>query len=205
MKSLAVFALLLAAPVFAQQPLDYVCPMDRDVRSATPGKCSRCGMKLVVGIPDLEEYPVDLRIRPPLIRPGQKTTLNFHILGPKTGKPVQHFQVVHEKLFHLFIVSQDLSYFIHDHPTLEPNRDFRFETSFPRAGMYRLLCDFYPEGGAPQLVAKTVFVPGPASLAPTQLEPDLREKHASNLHVELVTEPARPIAGMKTLMFFRVK
>src|SRR5207247_1308159 len=144
---------------------------------------------------DLDEYPVDLQIHPALIRPGGKAALQFHILDPKTARPVERFQIVHEKLFHLFIVSQDLSYFVHDHPALQPNHDFTFETSFPNPGMYRVLCDFYPEGGAPQLVAKTIMVPGePAATA--QLAPDLRAKHASNLEVELSTEPAAPIAGM---------
>jgi len=32
--------------------LEYVCPMDKDIRSATPGKCPRCGMTLVKGIPE---------------------------------------------------------------------------------------------------------------------------------------------------------
>jgi hypothetical protein len=209
MKPLVLIAFLLSL-LLAQQPtqpllpLDYVCPMDHDVRAAGPGKCTRCGMKLVVGIPDLDEYPVDLHVSPPLIRPGEKAALDFRILDPKTSKPVERFQIVHEKLFHLFIVSQDLSFFVHDHPVLQPNHDFKFETSFPQAGMYRVLCDFYPEGGAPQLVAKTIIVPGtPSTAAP--LRPDLGAKHASNLDVELSTEPAVPIAGMKTLMFFKVK
>src|SRR4051794_36760151 len=142
-----LLSLLVAILCAAQTlPLDYVCPMDHDIRAAAPGKCSRCGMKLVVGIPDLDEYPVDLQIAPSLIRPGEKTTLVFHILDPKTAKPVERFQIVHEKLFHLFMVSQDLGFFVHDHPVLEPSHDFRFEASFPRPGMYRLLCDFYPEG-----------------------------------------------------------
>jgi hypothetical protein len=33
----------------------------------------------------------------------------------------------------------------------------------------------------------------------------LGPQHAANLDVELVTEPPQPVAGMKTLMFFRVK
>ena len=40
--------------------LAYVCPMDRDIRSNGPGKCPRCGMALVAGIPDPTEYHLDL-------------------------------------------------------------------------------------------------------------------------------------------------
>src|SRR6476646_2268742 len=108
MKQLVYIAFLLSLllaqqPPQPQLPLDYVCPMDHDVRSAAPGKCTRCGMKLVVGIPELDEYPVDLQSHPALIRPGEKAALQFHILDPKTAKPVERFQIVHEKLFHLFI------------------------------------------------------------------------------------------------------
>ena len=39
--------------------------MDRDVRSKTPGKCPRCGMTLVAGIPQPVEYPIDLQVEPP--------------------------------------------------------------------------------------------------------------------------------------------
>jgi hypothetical protein len=30
----------------------FICPMDKDVKSATVGKCPRCGMKLVANLPD---------------------------------------------------------------------------------------------------------------------------------------------------------
>jgi hypothetical protein len=69
--------------------------------------------------------------------------------------------------------------------------------------MYRLLADFYPDGATPQLIAKTVIVPGTAP-PPASLARDYSAKDAENLRVELTTEPAQPIAGMKTLMFFRL-
>src|SRR5260370_34252870 len=54
----------VAAPP-AQAPLDYYCPMDLDVRSATPGKCPRCGMTLRLGIPEPVQYPLELKLDPP--------------------------------------------------------------------------------------------------------------------------------------------
>jgi hypothetical protein len=165
-------------------------------------------MALKLGIPEVAEYPVTLQFRPRPLRAGRQQQLLFLIQDPKTLKPVREFELVHEKLFHLFVVSQDLNYFIHQHPTLERAGAFRFQTTFPEPGLYRVLCDFYPKGGTPQLIAKTVLVPGrkrtPLPVAPARLSPDLAPKHATNLDVELVTEPPHPIAGMKTLMFFRV-
>src|SRR4051812_1063609 len=88
----------------ATQPLDYVCPMDKDVRAAGPGKCPRCGMTLVLGVPESIEYPLNLTLTPRAPRAGDRTSLTFKIRDPKTGAPVNHFELVHEKLFHMFIV-----------------------------------------------------------------------------------------------------
>ena len=49
------------APDPSKDPI-YFCPMDRDVRSNGPGNCSRCGMKLVAGVPDPFEYHLDLTV-----------------------------------------------------------------------------------------------------------------------------------------------
>jgi hypothetical protein len=110
---------------------------------------------------------------------------------------------MHEKLFHMFIVSQDLQYFLHDHPVMARPGTFRYGGRLPKPGMYRVLADYYPANGTPQLTARTVFVPG-APLQTPKLAADVAPKHAANLDVELVTEPPEPIVGVKTMMFFRV-
>ena len=117
---------------------------------------------------------------------------------------MNHFELVHEKLMHMFIVSQDLEYFIHDHPVAAADGNFQYSARLPKAGMYRVLADYYPSGGTPQLTAKMIFVPGGA-LRMARLAADSSPKHTNNMDVELVTEPAEPIAGFKTMLFFRVK
>ncbi len=186
-------------------PLDYVCPMDPDIRSATPGKCSRCGMKLVFGIPDPEEYPLQLKITPPEFHPGEKVQLVFTVENPSTREIVNHFEVVHERLFHLFIVSADLKYFLHDHPKFDRAGEFRFDTSFPKPGMYRLLADYYPSGGTPQLAPKTIFVPGtPVALSEAKLSPDTAPQHGKNTDADLVLQPAHLTAGTPAKLMFRL-
>jgi hypothetical protein len=109
-------------------------------------------------------------------------------------------------MFHLFIVSEDLNHFEHGHPILGSDLGFRHKTKLPKPGMYRLLSDFYPKGGTPQLVEQTLLVSGPASRSTApELTADLSEKRGDNVYVELIMEPEIPIAGMKTLMFFRIK
>ena len=195
--------------VTAPGPQDYVCPMDPDIRSDKPGVCSRCGMKLVLGIPDQVEYPVELKTNPAALRPGENVQLTFRVSDPKNGSTVKKFEVVHERLFHMFIASRDLTYFIHEHPEPQPDGSFVYNEIFPKPGMYRILSDFYPSGGTPQLVAKTIFVAGetgaPVSLDDARLAPELDGQHGENTEVELTMDPAQPIAGMKTLMFFHFK
>src|SRR4029077_3776340 len=175
-----------------------------DVRSNNPGKCARCGMALVTGLPDPVEYHMHLDVAPRLVKPGQLAHLTFEIHDPWKDRPVTQFQIVHEKLFHMFVVSQDLQVFLHNHPTLGSDGNFHYDYVFPKSGMYRVLGDFYPDGATPQLIAKTLFVPGPAP-KPANLSRDYSTKDAENMAVELVTEPQQPISGSKTQLIFRVK
>jgi hypothetical protein len=184
-------------------PLDYVCPMDPDVRSATPGKCSRCGMTLVMGIPDPEEFPLRLDLSPAEPRAREKTDLVFTVDNPNTGKSVDHFETVHERLFHLFIVSADLEYFVHDHPKYDGKGEFRYAATFPKPGMYRVLGDYYPSGATPQLEPKTIFVAGgPVNLAEAKLTPDLTPKKGQNSDVTLTIDP-QPVAGQSVRLVYR--
>jgi hypothetical protein len=180
----------------APKPTDlaYVCPMDRDIRSNEPGKCSRCGMELVAGIPDQTEYHLELTVTPKPAKPGDRVRLTFEVFDPWKDHRVEKFSVVHEKLFHAFIISRDMQFFVHDHPRWE-NGAFHYDLAFPKPGMYRVLGDFYPEGAAPQLITKTIFVAGGDTPA-AQLSRDYSIKEAENLTVELSTNPPDPVAGV---------
>ncbi len=195
--------LLAVAPLtaFAQQDIPFVCPMDPDVRSKVPARCPRCGMKLVAGIPDPREFRVDLELTPKAPKPGDRVRMVFRLMDPKTGKQAK-LQLIHEKLLHLFLVSGDLSYFAHEHPELQPDGSFIYRTTFPTSGEYRLLCDFYPENATPQMIARTLYLPGPVSA--TRLKADVAPQRGSNLGVSLRMEPAVPLAGTKTMLFFRL-
>jgi len=195
-----------AAVLCAQQAIEFICPMDRDVRSANPGKCPRCGMTMVANLPDPVEYPVSLRVDPPQIPSGRPIRVEFRVADPRTGATVKQFEIVHEKLFHLFIVSQDLQYFAHVHPEFD-GAVFRLETTLPKAGTYRLLSDFYPSGATPQLEPLTISTAGdttPLEAGIPRLAPDLEPKHAENLTAGLKLVPPQPIAGKKTMLFVHI-
>lgn len=192
----------LPAPEAPEPPVEWVCPMDPDIRSNGPAKCSRCGMPLAPGIPDPAEYPVDLAVKPKTLKPGREIEFAFSVRHPKTGERFKDFEVIHEKLYHMFIVSQDLQFFLHEHPEIGPDSVFRYKGILPKPGMYRVLSDFYPKGGTPQMIARTLIVPGGPIAPGGKLQPDLTPQKAENMTVSLRMEPQQPIAGFKTLMFF---
>jgi hypothetical protein len=200
--------LLLAAPAAlaweppkdTPPPKDWLCPMDPDYHSDKPGKCPRCGMTLVLHVPDRIEYPLEVTQSPELLRPGDTATLTFRVLDPATGRPVSHFELVHEKLMHLFVVSENLEFFAHVHPVLQPDGSFVLKQRLPDGGMYRMLADFYPSGSVPQLAVDTLFVSG--TCKPSTLSPSLSPSKSVNLTASLRLDPVTPLAGLGTKMFF---
>jgi hypothetical protein len=182
----------------------YMCPMDPDIRSHDPGSCRRCGMTLVAGIPEPVEFHVDLTVLPRALQPEQAAVLNFRIHDPWKERPVANYNVVHERLFHAFIVSEDLTFFKHGHPTLVADGVFQYPIRFPKPGMYRILSDFYPAGATPQLTTQTVLVPGPSRPGLAQLTRDYSAKRGTNMQVSLVTIPDGPTVGNRTQVRFTI-
>lgn len=176
--------------------------MDPDVRLSKPGFCPRCGMKLALQIPDRVEYLMDVGQSPSLIHPGDTATLTFTVLNPANRTPVKRFEIVHEKLFHLFLVSENLDFFAHIHPVLQDDGTFQIKTRLPLSGMYRILGDYYPAASVPQLSVNTIFVAGP-SYAP-HLTPSLAPCRSANLTADLQMEPALPAAGLETRLTFHL-
>jgi len=164
-------------------------------------------MKLVANLPDPVEYRLEIRTSPRVVEAGKPVEFTFEVRPPDTGELVKDFEIVHEKIYHLFLVSQDLSYFAHEHPVAGADRIYRFRTTLPKTGAYRIVSDFYPKGGTPQFIVKTLLTKGTtaAQLAELPILAASRKRQTGeNLTVELVTEPAEPLAGKETLLFFRL-
>jgi hypothetical protein len=192
-------------PPAAQDDVEWVCPMDKEVRMNHPGKCPICKMTLVPGIPDEREYKLELTTQPRAVKANEAIQLKLDVEDPDSSKTVQDFEIMHEKLYHIFLVSQDMQFFVHTHPVKQPDGTFTLDTKFPHPGMYRVLSDFYPKGGTPQLIARTVMVPGEGfKLTPAKLSADVEPKQTENLHVELTMDPPQPLATFKTIMFFKL-
>ena len=183
---------LLALAFVAQ---DFTCPMDPDVHLKGPGKCPRCGMTLEARIIEPVEYPTTFTFHAP--------QLTIDVKDPKTRKPVTDFEMVHERPMHMFVVSSDLSYFGHIHP-----ENGKIDLNLPKPGNYKIAVDFYPKGGTPQFIEHYLTTPGytkPLSENPVHLLPDLGPQTGENLKVSLTMDPAEPIPGKKTLLFFKLE
>ncbi|PYS43551.1 MAG: hypothetical protein DMG14_00475, partial [Acidobacteria bacterium] len=115
----------LVIPSLSEEPdseTAWVCPMHPDYTLDIAGKCPRCGMDLVRAAPfDVRDYRLDFRTVPAVVKPGQRTKLLFRIFHPGSGEPIKKFEVVHERQYHLFVISQDMEYFQHIHPEEQPD------------------------------------------------------------------------------------
>jgi hypothetical protein len=118
-------------------------------------------MALVHAAPfDVRDYRLDLRTVPSVVRPGQKTTLLFRIEKPDTGEVVRKFEVVHERQYHLFVISQDMQFFEHIHPRERADGTWTIDVTLPKPGYYKVLSDFLPSGGSSQFIARPLITAG---------------------------------------------
>jgi hypothetical protein len=190
-------------PALAPDGAVYWCPMHRDIRGHAGDRCTRCGMALVpASATDYQPYVLDFEIVPRAIRAHQKAHVRFHARDPHTGATVRRFDVVHERVFHLFIVSHDLEYFAHVHPTLHRDGSLNVDMELPRAGAYQMIADFTPAGGPPQL-AQASFITagytGPLSVIP-KLVADGADKIVGGARIKLTMPEA--LAGREQLITF---
>jgi len=91
--------------------------------------------------PTSNMYSVDLHFDSIVPEAGRKSMLNISV-KEKSGTPVKEFELIHDKLMHLIIVGEDLSYFAHIHPTLAATEgNFIINHIFPDSGTYKLWVD----------------------------------------------------------------
>ena len=167
---LAWSSVTVGRAILAQEPGASVgmfyCPMHPDITAKNEASCSRCGMKLVPGDPlDAREYLLDMKATPQAVRPGQPVRLNFTVRHPDTRATVFTFATVHEKQFHLFVVSHDLEYYDHVHPEMQADGSWAIDVTLPEPGYYKLIADFLPLGGTPQVVPRLLAAGDAGDLA----------------------------------------
>lgn len=142
-------------------PDPYICEMHCEGPKTydKPGTCPICTMDLtrVSQTP----YSVDVSTpkgSSPLVA-GKPAALDIRLFEP-AGTPVGPIDVVHEHPLHLIIVSADLSFYAHEHPTRTPDGLFHLSAfTFPFGGRYTVYADFTPTSRANQVVQTDITIP----------------------------------------------
>jgi hypothetical protein len=188
----------------------YVCPMHADYTSDAEGKCPRCGMALVKATPfDMRDYRLDFQTMPAIPKAGEPLTLNFKIFHPSTGEPVKKFELVHDRAYHLFVISQDMQFFEHIHPEENDEGAWSITVTLPSPGYYEVLSDFMPSGGSAQFLARPLVTAGYTGDLLTDsahLIPDAsRSQTVDDLTATVDFDPKPFVSGSYGHMTFRLK
>ena len=206
-----VVPLVVGLLVNAQQPPDptpadaleitaYVCPMHPDYTLDIAGRCPRCGMSLVRATPyDVRDYRLEFTTDPAVVQPGEDARWRFKVFHPGSGEPITRFESVHERQYHLFVISQDMEHFQHIHPELEPDGTWTIDVTLPAPGYYKVLSDFMPRGGASQFIARplvTAGYEGDLASSRARLVPDANAvKVSGDLTATVSYDPAPFVEG----------
>jgi len=145
------------------------------------------------------------------VSPAQSFPLTITIKDPQ-GKPVKDVQITQEKLMHLIVVSNDLGFYEHIHPTFTGNGRFEISTALPQAGPYTLFSDFKPVGMRHQITALPLSVAG----SPTPASPQVSLAHTktfSTTRFDLSlsnpaiqpTKQTKPLAGQEVKVTFDLR
>ncbi|MBD2246963.1 hypothetical protein [Nostoc sp. FACHB-888] len=118
-------------------------------------------------------------------------------------KAIPNFDTFQEKLMHLIVVSDDLKFFSHLHPTYKDNGQFEVKTSFPQAGGYTFFSDYKPVGKTEQVSVLKMQVPGNSIAAP-EINLD-RTKIFNDTKVNLALSESTVKAGQEVTLIFKLQ
>ena len=114
---------------------------------------------------------------------------------------IEEFEMNHEKLLHLIIVSKDLSYFNHVHPEYKGKGVFEIANEFPAGGEYRMVADFKPTDGNSMSKMEWVTVEGETIQPSPVTVDDSLEKTVDGKKVSLSIDPQLEAGKELTLKF----
>lgn len=155
------------------------------------------GMKM----PGMSEIQAKLTI-PSTV--SSKTVVPLVIdIQDKNGNAIANFDRFQEKLMHLIVVSDNLQFFNHIHPTYKGNGRFEVAAQFPQPGSYTLFNDYKPSGQEEQVSLLKTQVSGKS---PATSKIDLnRTKTFADTKVNLSVSPATVKAGEEVSLNFNLQ
>ena len=187
----------------------FVCPMHPDYTLDVAGSCPRCGMALVRATPyDVRDYVFEFSTLPTLVKAGEPARWRFKVFHPGTGQPVTKFESVHERQYHLFVISHDMAHFQHIHPEQEADGTWTIDVTLPKAGYYKVLSDFLPSGGSTQLIARPLVTAGYtgdlADEAATLVADTSHVKTVADITATVSYDPPTFVAGLYGHLIFNL-
>jgi hypothetical protein len=179
--------------------MTWYCPMHPEITAAVTGECPICKMAFVVGNPfDTREYELDFITSPAAVTAGTPFTIRLKVRDGG-DEAITKFEEVHDKRYHLFIISRDMSVFEHVHPVQQPDGTWELEARLPKPGYYNMVSDFLPTGGSPQVIMRSLITAdfkGDARSDEVPIEPDtIFEKTLNGITAKVDFEPRPLLAG----------
>lgn len=80
------------------------------------------------------------------IKAGEEVVISFSPKSEGDESRIVNLETFHEKEAHIILVSDDLEYFSHLHPTNEGDGNYSFSINLPFGGKYELFIEYKPEG-----------------------------------------------------------
>jgi hypothetical protein len=148
---------------------------------------------------DAREFLVDVASTPAAPRVGVTTRLRLTVREPTTRARVRELVEVHEKRYHLFVISHDLEHYDHVHPEPRADGSYVVDITLPRAGFYKLYSDFLPLGATPQVVPTLMATAGFSGTLASQrarlVPDDTLTRTVGGMRVTLTVPPDGLVAG----------
>jgi hypothetical protein len=162
--------------------------------------------------------------QPARLQAGKPVKWTLKVVDDIDNTPISDFDIVHDKLMHLIVVSRDMSWFNHLHPEHKGNGVFELEATLPRAGAYKLYADYHPTERENEVAQHAFTVGGARAVASTprltadsprgawitktvksapEGEPDKVTGPA--YQVALMPMPAKLEAGKEVMLHFQVR
>jgi hypothetical protein len=167
MKNVAIVILLTAALLSA---CGMSGSMDHSAHGGDMAGMDHSGMAKPADSSQAGNVQAQFKLSTDKPQPNQGITITINVQD-KNGKPIDKFDVVHEKQMHLIIASKDLSFFNHIHPENKGNGQFTVTTQFPAAGDYKVIADISPTGIGAMNKSQWFTIQGTAPAAKA-IEPD---------------------------------
>lgn len=147
-------------------------------------------------------------ITPSTLVAGKPQVLTIQVRSAK-GKAIEQFDIQHEKLMHLILVRNDLSYFTHLHAESISKGKLQFTANLPVDGQYTAFADYVPKRATQQVSTQTLNVgvdkdKAAASGTPLTLDATL-SKSVGDLKVSLLLDPKTIKPGQETAVTLDIK